>query len=177
MELKALRGLAVITVGDGQKIGEVAELYIDPSERRIVRLRIASGGFFGGRKMQVPLSAVQQIGQDAVLLPNADVLEAEPNEQAIRDLLDFDAFTRLRVVSDHGRLLGTVSGGEFDPADGRLTVIAYLPTGLRSLFGRQILVAISDVITLGKDVVVVPEAVVHPESAQAEDEQSAEHTG
>ncbi len=168
MDIKALKGLAVVAVQDGQRLGEVSDVLLSPAERRIVRLQVSSGGLFGGRTTQVEMGAVSSVGPDAVMIPSRDVVRAEAEETS-RELLSLSEFTNLRVVSDQGRLVGTVAGAEVETPSGRLLTVEFAPVGLSGLFGRRQSVPIDRVISIGRDVVVVPESAAQ-ESPDTEPE-------
>jgi len=164
VDIKDLKGLAVVAVQDGQRLGEVSDVLLSPGDRRVVRLQISSGGLLSGRTTFVEMDAVTSIGPDAAMIPGRDVVRAE-SDDSNRELLNLREFTSLRVVSDQGRLLGTVAGGEIDTPSGRLTTIEIAPVGLAGLFGRRQSVPIAQVISIGRDVVVVPESAVEADEA------------
>lgn len=171
MDIRDLKGLAVVAVQDGQRLGEVSDILLSPGDRRVVRLQISSGGLFSGRTTLVEMDAVSSVGPDAVMIPGRDVVRVE-SEESSRDLLNLREFTSLRVVSDQGRLVGTVAGAEVETPSGRLATIELAPVGLSGLFGRRHSIPIEQVISIGRDVVVVPESVV-----QAEEPDRAETDG
>lgn len=171
VDIKDLKGLAVVAVQDGQRLGEVSDILLSPGDRRVVRLQISSGGLFSGRTTLVEMDAVSSIGPDAVMIPGRDAVRAE-SEESSRELLSLREFTSLRVVSDQGRLLGTVAGAEVETPSGRLATIEFAPVGLSGLFGRRQSIPIEQVISIGRDVVVVPESAV-----QAEEPDTAETGG
>lgn len=166
MDVKDLKGLAVVAVQDGQKVGEVADIRISPSDRRVVRLQVSSGGLLGGRTTVVEMDDVTSIGPDAVMIPNREVVRAE-GEDAAQNLLNLKEFTGLRAVSDQGRLIGTVAGAEIETPSGRLLTVEIAPVGIGGMFGRRQSVGIAEVISIGRDVVVVPESAVQVAEAEA----------
>ena len=44
MEIRELLGRAVLSVADGEKLGEVDEIMLDSEERRVGALRLNQGG-------------------------------------------------------------------------------------------------------------------------------------
>ena len=53
---------------DGNEIGKVDDLLVDPSQRRVRFLQVISGGFLGlgGTMMLVPLEAITMVGDDRI---------------------------------------------------------------------------------------------------------------
>jgi sporulation protein YlmC with PRC-barrel domain len=64
-----LRGKAVYDA-EGQRIGSVGDLYIDPQEREMRFLEVGAGGFLGmGEKhFLVPVEAVVEVAEDRVTI-------------------------------------------------------------------------------------------------------------
>ncbi|CAA9452016.1 MAG: hypothetical protein AVDCRST_MAG58-2142 [uncultured Rubrobacteraceae bacterium] len=60
----------VIYDAEGQRIGSVEDLYIDPQEREVRFLEVGAGGFLGiGEKhFLVPVEAVTQVAEDRVTI-------------------------------------------------------------------------------------------------------------
>ncbi|MCX2727244.1 PRC-barrel domain-containing protein [Thermomicrobium sp. 4228-Ro] len=161
MELRAVRGRPVITVDNGERLGEIQDVFIDPQHRRVAILRIRRTS---GDTNDVTFEDVHSIGADAVMLPSREVLRlAGDHSQA---LLDIDEFVRLRVVTEQGEARGTVDDAAFDPISGALTALVVSPAGIGGLLGRRQSVPIDQVRTIGRDVVVL--IVPPPEAAEQE---------
>lgn len=155
MELRALRGLAVIAVESGERLGEVSDALIDPQERRVAALRVRRGGRFRGNLSDVSYSELHSIGRDAVMLPHREVLR--PASDSERTTLRIDEFVGLRVVTERGAAQGTVDDAEFDPVSGALTTLVIAPSGIGGLLGRRRTVPIEEVRAIGRDAVVLHE--------------------
>jgi uncharacterized protein YrrD len=166
VDIQALKGQAVVAVQDGQRLGEVSDVLLSPVERRVVRLQVRSGGLFGRRVMQVEMEAITSIGPDAVMVPSRDSVRVE-SEPASGELLRLRELTRLRVVSDQGRLLGTVSGATLETPSGRLQSVEVVPAGLSGILGRRRSIPIDRVVSIGRDVVVVPEIPTEEDASGA----------
>jgi sporulation protein YlmC with PRC-barrel domain len=67
-----VRGRHVVTVG-GEKIGEVDDLLIDMTERKVRFLEVGSGGFLGigEHKSLVPVEAVSRVDDRHVYIDHA----------------------------------------------------------------------------------------------------------
>ncbi len=171
MELRALRGLAVIAVESGERIGEVSDVLLDPQERQLAVLRVRRGGRFRGDLSDVLFSELQSIGRDAVMLPHREVLRPASDEE--RATLRLDEFVGLRVVTERGEAQGTVDDAEFDPTSGVLTAVVIAPPGIGGLLGRRRTVPIEQVRTIGRDAVVLHE--IGPGEREDERQSGTDH--
>lgn len=63
-EADDIRGRAVLD-RDGEEVGDVHDLVIDPTERRVRLLEVASGGFLGigEKKLLIPVDAVTTVDE------------------------------------------------------------------------------------------------------------------
>lgn len=64
-----VRGLPVIT-RDGDEIGKVTDLLVDPDERKVRMLRLEHGGFLGigATPSYVPVEAVHDVTEESVMI-------------------------------------------------------------------------------------------------------------
>ncbi len=164
MELRALRGRPVIAIDSGERIGDVADAFIDPQHRRITGLRIRRTG---KDLSDVAFGDVQSVGADAVMLPSREVLKVASERDG--STLNIEELVRLRVVTELGELRGTVDDAEFDPVTGLLTALIVAPSGIGGLLGRRQRISIDEVRTIGRDTVVL---VADTEKTEAADETS-----
>jgi sporulation protein YlmC with PRC-barrel domain len=60
----------VVYDAQGQRIGGVEDLYIDPQERRVRFLEVGAGGFLGigEKRILVPVEAVTRVAEDRVTI-------------------------------------------------------------------------------------------------------------
>src|SRR6476660_6007037 len=66
MKFSELKGRAVVSLEDAKKRGEVQDLMIEPSSRRIISLKVNNGLFHAARL--VPAADVKNVGADAVTI-------------------------------------------------------------------------------------------------------------
>jgi uncharacterized protein YrrD len=168
-----LDGRAVVDLETAKKVGYVDEILLDTDGGRIAALQVTEGSkLTGGKKVIVPTSAVESIGPEAIMVrANAERLDADPSH---------DAFPRLshvkgrKVVTEGGKLLGSIDDVLIDGADGR--IVGYTlkdsswTAGLSDLFSadhdhRHDYVRGDADLRLSEDLLVVPEnAVVHADA-------------
>jgi sporulation protein YlmC with PRC-barrel domain len=164
-----LKGLTVITMTEGKRVGKVDGLVVDPDRKAVNWLRVHTGGLIGGDRMWVSVAAVHGFGEDAV------TINAEADLRAPADAPEADALVKAKreiigakVVTENGEHLGEVRDYEFAPDTFALTNL-HVPPGM-NLFGQFLTIPIDRVITIGEDVIVVTDDAV-VESQETENEE------
>ena len=154
---KEIVGTPIVSASTGRKLGTVADLLLDESRHAVVGLVVRDGWTTAERVL--PYDGVQTIGPDVVIAKSADELverrpwreRAVPAERASR-------FTGRRVVTDGGRILGTVSEVFIDEQTGR--VDGYQIASRKGpLAPHSLLRAVGDV-RVGPDAIVVRDHTV-----------------
>jgi sporulation protein YlmC with PRC-barrel domain len=120
MRAERLKGLAVVDLDAAEKIGTISDVIVAPGARRIAGLIVARGRTLLGRRQAftLPASAVHALGHDAVT-----VRRAAADDDAIvhlGDLRRLGQVTGRKVVTESGRLVGTIQAVCIDPRDGRI---------------------------------------------------------
>jgi uncharacterized protein YrrD len=149
---KEIVGKPIVSASTGRKLGAVADLLLDDSQHAVVGLVVRDGWMTAERVL--PYDGVQTIGPDVVIAKSAGELvdrrrwreRAVPAQRASR-------FTGRRVVTEGGRILGTVSEVFIDEQTGR--VDGYQIAGRKGpLAPHSLLRAVEDV-RVGPDAIVV----------------------
>jgi sporulation protein YlmC with PRC-barrel domain len=134
-----LKRRPVVDLDAAEKIGEIQEMILDPGAARVAGLAVSGGGGFIGtpKQLLIPSSAVHAIGPDAVMVRRPPSLEDTPSYLAA--LPRVSDLAGRRLVSDAGRLVGSVCDVLFDSEDGRLVGYEFRPPngsgGVNSLLG------------------------------------------
>ena len=155
----ALRGLAVVSVSDGKKIGSCEDFYFEPQAQRVYGLRVKTGLL--SHKV-VPVASINAVGQDAITIPNEDVLRSESDLEGVPNLLSSEGLKNYRVMSVGGTLVGSLGNVLLDTSTpNALRVAEYeLSGGIREqLSGKYPTFAASQVVSFGQDVLVIPDEV------------------
>lgn len=125
---KELGGRAVVDVDAAEKLGKIDRLVLDPESRRVAGFVVSRGSsiFNNEKDILLPASCVHAVGPDAVTVRGAvaDTGGALDNLPRVSDL------TGRKVVSDQGRLLGTVDDVLIDETDGRIVGYSLVGSGL-----------------------------------------------
>lgn len=157
MDVRSLKGIAVISIEHGEKVGTVDNALFDLDSRRVVAFRIRKSSFPGTARQLISMDDVQNIGPDAVMIQNKDSLRNEKEDREFHNRPDLAAISTLRAVTQDGTYVGNVSTVQFDQKSGNLTAIETTGGGFMDLLRRPKVIGMSEVISIGADVVVVPD--------------------
>ena len=161
MNTKRLKGLAVVSIADGRKLGTVHEVYVEPATRQVVSfgLRQASGLLHAasGPPLVVDTGNVHALGSDALTVANVSALR-EAAGGGHPSVVSGEDLTKRKVVTEGGTYVGQVVSVELEPATFRLTAIEVSPGFFRS----NKLIPDEQITSLGADVVVVSDVVCAP---------------
>ncbi len=161
---KHTKGLPVVTLAEGKKVGSVDELFIEPDRKYLEWLKLDTGSLFGEWGW-ISTNAIHDIGEHAVTINGEGDIRKAAQARAAQQLEEAGrSIIGKTVVTETGNKLGTVTDYVFGPTDCRLLSLI-VPSKEPTLFGgASELNAMSteNVLTIGKDLIVV--------SAQAERE-------
>jgi uncharacterized protein YrrD len=127
MKFSELKGRAVVNLENAEKIGELADLLIEPGSHRILSLKVRTGLFHSAKV--VPVSDVKNVGADAITIslggipsdPTADIAApgaagndhiptAAQQVSAVSDStqspIDVTSILGNKVVTDAGTMVG-----------------------------------------------------------------------
>jgi uncharacterized protein YrrD len=163
-----VKGLPVIGIADGRKIGVVGHVFFEPAAKRVAGFSVmeAGGGLFSTepeRAELVDVEEVHSLGPDAMILDPAAARGARLSAR-------YGEFVRLEdllgrtVVTAGGVEIGAVSLVDFDERGYQLNAIEVSP----GLFKSHRTIPTEQVLSLGPDAVVVVEAAGEAETGGAE---------
>lgn len=170
MDTKRLKGIAVVSVQDGEKVGTVDDLLFNPETRKVLAFRLSRTGLFGSSREIILMSDVDNIGQDAVMIPNRNVVRPESEERELLDRPGLKQLGNLRVVSHDGTYVGTVATIHIDQKTGEMSRIDVGGGDLMKMFRSNIEVPATEIVSMGADVVVIPDRYA-PDHDHVEEEQ------
>ncbi len=157
MDIKTLKGIAVVSIDDGARLGAIHDILFDLDNKNVRGFVVSSGGIFGGTSRILDMSDVKSIGVDAVMIASRDLLKADRDDERYKQFPNFHDATSLRVVSQSGALVGDLATIMIDPANGTFTDIQVSKGGLFSSFRSNLVVPATSVIRFGRDVAVIPD--------------------
>jgi len=158
MNSKDVKGIAVISIADGRKLGTVDHAYLDPAAKRVAGFAAnCGGGLFEApdRGLLIDTAQVHSLGPDALTLADATAATGKAIEEAYGDLLFLSDLDGRQVVTEGGTDVGQVVSADFDERTFALTALETSP----GHFQANQRLPIEQVITLGQDVIVVSDAV------------------
>ncbi|WP_089609375.1 PRC-barrel domain-containing protein [Dehalobacterium formicoaceticum] len=150
---KAL-SLPVLSVHEGEHLGQVKSIVIDPVSKVVAAFVITKKRWLKEEKI-IPFYRVNQIGDHAIVIDKAGTVEKVANLPQISKLMKNPMpIINSRVVSTSGKLLGHVEEFWFDET-GKITKYEIGGKLTEGLWKGKILLSGEDVVTIGKDVVMV----------------------
>ena len=127
---KELGGRAVVDVDAAEKLGRIDRILLDPESRRVAGFVVSRGSsiFKNDQDILIPASSVHAVGPDAVTVHRGG---DEPIE-GLDALPRVSDITGRKVVSESGKLLGTVEDVLIDERDGSIIGYALEGHGFRA---------------------------------------------
>lgn len=145
-EATELQGFIVVAKAEGKLLGEVAQIFLDPNEKKIAALLLKGRGW-RREKYFVSVDAIELLGEDVILVKDLASCKTydecfDPKWLSIKDLQGNWITT---LEGDH---LGSLIDVDFSPKN---WVISHL-----YLSHHQVMEVIPSEVVFGKDEVVVP---------------------
>lgn len=156
-----LLGLAVFSIAEGKRVGEVASLLVHRASRRVTWIGVTGSAF--SRERYLHYDRVQTIGADALMIESEAALDRELHPDERREL--DTSLSGRPVLSERGERLGSVVDYVLSPETGKILTFRFETGGggLARLipFSHHEAIDVPDamVVTLGADALVVPQGV------------------
>ena len=161
-----LHNIAIVTIDSGKKVGTLEDFYFEPRTNTVYALYVKTG-VFGHRALKV--TTLNAIGTDAITFADENNLIEEKQDELLSTLPLGRALLTYKVLSEGGTVVGTIGNVLFDTSTPTsLRVISFeLSGGIRNkLSGRYPTFSSSQVVRYGQDVLVIPDSVALPLTAQ-----------
>jgi sporulation protein YlmC with PRC-barrel domain len=150
MKASALKGMAVVSMADGVRIGRVEDVLFDTVALRIAALALTTTG---GRSI-LPFSSVRSIGADAVTVESESSAQVAAVEVSAGNVLrGLDDLMGLKVVTGQGNHIGDVREVLVDQASGTLTELEAHRGGMLGVGGTSVMIPSSAIRGIGPDLV------------------------
>jgi uncharacterized protein YrrD len=156
-----LRGKKIISVTNGEIIGEVVDVLVDPEERYVAALVTSKGNLFRRETQMLSREDIQVIGKHVILSTRPDV---------VRNSEDFTTSEKWVAVSDHlrgndvvtndGTRVGRLQDIIVD-ANGMIVGYALSNVSVSGPISETKQIPAASIMSFGKDVVIVDPAVIH----------------
>lgn len=151
MDAHTLKGMAIVSIQEGTKLGRVEQPLLDLTARRVAALQVRgeSGTFI------VRFDEVQSVGTDAITVASSAATHTPSVGGGADELRDLDELGKLKVVDHAGTFLGTVSHVEIDPASGEITQLEAHKGGMLGMGGTTTPIDARAIVSVGPELLTV----------------------
>jgi sporulation protein YlmC with PRC-barrel domain len=151
MNASDLKGMAVVSLGEGTKLGEVDQPLFDLPNRRMCALHVKGDSGIA----VLPFEAIERIGSDAITVVTSRVTQTPGIDSSSQGLLDLEALRKLKIVNQDGTFLGKLSDIEFDPRDGYVTHLTAHKGGMLGMGGTTTPIGTNASLAAGRELLTV----------------------
>lgn len=146
--------LPVLIVDIGKEVGSIKDFVINYETGQLLGFLLSEGIL--EKQRVVKIEDVKEIGEDAVMISNDQVILPLKNLQFFKESLDKKIKIRNNtVITESGQKLGEVADFDFDDISNKLAKL-YVKAGfIKSLFKGKMIIDFSNIISIGKDIIVV----------------------
>lgn len=146
-----LKGVAVVALDDGARLGRVSGSLFDRATLQLRAIQVKGDG----QGFIVPFEQVRTIGVDAVMVGSSHDSQAASSAGEYAQLIDYGAIKKLKVVDSAGTYAGTIHGLEVDPASGKTLRLVVHKGGVLGLGGETTTVEGSAITGIGPELITV----------------------
>jgi uncharacterized protein YrrD len=153
---KSMIGKPVVAYDSGEKFKTIVDLIFDQESNLLLGFLVDEGGWFSNA-LVLPLSKIQAIGSDAVIVPSTDAVTSAIDYPEIQSILERDNILKgTKIMTTDGRDLGTMVDLYFDDISG--TIEGYEVSGgiFADAYSGRSFVPAPDTLKIGEDVAFVP---------------------
>lgn len=146
--------LPVLSVNEGEHLGYVKSLVVDPVNKEIAAFVVNQKGWFKEDKI-IPFNRVRNIGDNAIVIDKSGTAERPANLPQILKLLKNPAqLINSKVITTSGKSLGHVEEFWFD-VTGKITKFDISGGIAEGLWKGKTVLPSEEVVTIGKDAIMV----------------------
>ncbi|MBI2954704.1 MAG: PRC-barrel domain-containing protein [Chloroflexi bacterium] len=135
MKLNELKGRPVVATDRAQKIGSVQDVILGSTYQNIEALLVKVD--HNVPELVIPTNRIHAIGPDAVTVETAESLRTLDQERDYFGLPRGTAVQKSRVMSETGKIIGTISDIEIDPLSGQVLSFIYDGSVLAEVLGQH----------------------------------------
>jgi sporulation protein YlmC with PRC-barrel domain len=151
MDAHTLKGMAIVSLAEGTKLGYVEQPLLDLTARTVAALQVRgeSGTFI------VRFDELAYVGADAITVESSAATHTPSTGGAADGLRDLDEVEKLKVMDHTGTFLGTLRHVEIDPATGAITLLAAHTGGMLGMGGTTTPIDARAIVSVGPELVTV----------------------
>ncbi|KJR99969.1 MAG: hypothetical protein VR68_07300 [Peptococcaceae bacterium BRH_c4a] len=151
---KQFQGMNVVSLEEGQQIGAIRGLVINPAQKNVAALIIEQKGWFREQKF-IPFTKVHSIGEDIITIDRINRAEKGSSLPEILTLFkDRVNVIGSRLVAENGTALGMVDEYYIDLQTGDIVGLEFSGGTVNNLFRGSAFLDINHVRTLGTRIVI-----------------------
>jgi len=149
------KGKPIISVANGQVIGHLADILIDPETLSVVALVTSRGSMLNRRTEGISASEIRSWGDNAIMVNQSEVIQdVDVTEGNDRWISLFDGLRGRYIVTTDGTRVGQVNDVYFDRS-GRLIAYQLGQVDLEELVDDTKRIDAAVTRSLGKDVIII----------------------
>jgi len=145
MNISDLIGKPVVSMIDGEKVGVVKDLLVDPDNLRATALSL--GGIPG--QGLLPFEHIKSVGVDALTIETAQAIQWATGQLSTATGRPMHELKKLPVMDSSGTELGGIQDIEIDVSTGRLLSMKVGGGGVFGIGGHSTVVAIAQIRAIG----------------------------
>lgn len=159
---KQLLGLPVFSLEEGQQIGKVKGLVVDPAKKAVVALVIEEKGWTKEQKF-IPFHLLHSVGEDAITVERTSALQKGASlPEIVRLARERLEVVGTRIVLENGTILGQVDEFCIDLQTGEIVGLEFSEGVFSNVMQGRAYLDASFIRTLGRQVTVcTPECLNH----------------
>jgi uncharacterized protein YrrD len=163
---KELRGIAIVDVTGGRRLGRIDEVVVSPEDLRLIGFVLKEGGLLNQRELVIRAEHVRAMGPDAVTVEGDVAQEIGQQEEAFAEARGGSRpLLGAKAVTEDGALLGEIDDLSLDESTLRVAAV----TLRGGLMGSGDAIAADRIASVGPDMVVIrDEAEPAPDSPTTE---------
>jgi uncharacterized protein YrrD len=169
MDVKSLKGIAVVSIEQGEKVGTVDNVVFDLDSRRVIAFKLVKPGFLRSGGIVIKMTDIESIGKDAIMIRNKEKIREFKSERDLQGRPDLGQLSSLRVVTEDGTFVGTLATVQFEPRNGVITEFEVTGAGFMDRLRRNQSISTREVVSIGSDLMVIPDKYA-PEGASKPDD-------
>ncbi|MEW6407422.1 MAG: PRC-barrel domain-containing protein [Patescibacteria group bacterium] len=154
-------GLPVLAVKAGQKLCKVKDFVIDTNSGKFLGIFCIKSGFIFTSKYFIGEEKIKNFGKNALTIEDEKSLENPYQNETIAPMIKKRIkIKNNNVLTESGSDLGEVKNFEIDLISNKLSKIVVSGGIFQDFFRGEIIIPYSQIVSIGRDAIIVKDAVV-----------------
>ncbi|PZU95791.1 MAG: hypothetical protein DCE90_11580 [Pseudanabaena sp.] len=153
---KGMIGKPIVAYDSGEEFRTIVDLIFDQESNQLLGFLVDEGGWFSSA-LVLPLTNIQAIGADAVIVASRDAIDSAQEFPAMQSILERDNILKgTRIMTLDGRDLGTMVDLYFDDTSGAIEGYEVSGGIFADAYSGRSFVPAPDTLKIGEDIAFVP---------------------